>query len=358
MTQTTQPAYRRPAEWEPHAATLLAWPQRPELWSGRYEIVTARFADIAHAVAPGETVLILVNDARAEDAARAVLEQSPHYDSRHAVEFLHIPTDDVWIRDYGPLRMLPLDGRNDALSLDFRFNGWGGKYEPHVRDDAAAALIIDKLNLRNNSRERILREEIFIEGGALECNGGSGESGVMITTRQCLLHENRNPRLTFADVDALLRRRFGVGDVLWLEAGLPRDDTDGHVDMITRFTGSRRILSATAGPGHPAREILSANYRKLSEWIRSRDDGSAWELLELPMPQWTTDGPPYTHANFYVTNTAVLVPTFAGASDREAEAILATLFPEHRIVGVDAREIMLEGGGIHCLTMELPRHSG
>lgn len=346
---------RWPAEWEPHSCTLLTWPQRPELWSGRIEAVRAAYISIVRALIgddptnPDERVLVLVNDEPTRNAVRArFIEHEIECAPGGPVEFLTIATNDVWIRDYGPLRMYA-DSGNSAYMTSFQFTGWGGKFVADA-DNRAAEKIAAHFG------ERVRKDPDFVlEGGAIETNGRD----LLITTGACRLHPNRNPNLSRDAIEARLRATLGIRDVLWLPNGLPGDDTDGHVDMITRLVGEETVLTCLPDDeNHPAYAALAENLACLRDY--RRPDGGVLKILELPMPppRFAPDSDvpiPESYANFYIGNRAVLVPVFGDdATDQRALNIIAAAFPNRRVVAIPGSDLILEGGGIHCMTMQVP----
>ena len=264
------------------------------------------------------------------------------------MEFLTIATNDVWIRDYGPLRMYA-DSGNSAYMTSFQFTGWGGKFVADA-DNRAAEKIAAHFG------ERVRKDPDFVlEGGAIETNGRD----LLITTGACLLHPNRNPNLSRDAIEARLRATLGIRDVLWLPNGLPGDDTDGHVDMITRLVGEETVLTCLPDDeNHPAYAALAENLACLRDY--RRPDGGVLKILELPMPppRFAPDSDvpiPESYANFYIGNRAVLVPVFGDdATDQRALNIIAAAFPNRRVVAIPGSDLILEGGGIHCMTMQVP----
>ncbi|MGH0037293.1 MAG: agmatine deiminase family protein [Myxococcota bacterium] len=339
--------FRWPAEWEPHRATWLSWPHNPDTWPGaaRMARVEEAFVRIVESLADGERVAINVCDEPMEERVRRQLRAlGPGGES--AVEYHRNPTDDAWVRDHGPVFLVrgEAEARERAL-LDFRFDAWGGKYPPWDRDDAVPARIARSLGVRRFAVPEVL------EAGSID---GDGE-GTVLTTESCLLHPNRGARRRDA-AEALLRRSVGARRVLWLADGIEGDDTDGHVDDITRFVGPGRVVTAIeADPADANHAPLDANRRRLASMVDSR--GRRLEVVELPMPRPVrAEGGrcPASYANFYVGNRAVLVPAFDDPADARARAILAECFPEREIRPIDCRDLVVGLGALHCLTQQEP----
>jgi len=257
--------------------------------------------------------------------------------------FLHrFDTADVWIRDYGPLFVKTGKG---LRILDFRFNAWGNKYATLLRDDRMPEFAAAHLGIP------LEKVDLVLEGGSVDFDG----RGTVLTTEQCLLNPNRNPTLTRADIEELLRDCFGVREILWLGDGIEGDDTDGHIDDLTRFVGSTKVVTVVesnrADPNHAP---LAANRRLLDTLSVG---GRPLAVTELPMPEPQYLGEqrlPASYANFYIANGAVLVPTFACPADDEACGILGECLPDRRVVPVDCRVLIAGLGALHCLTQQVP----
>jgi agmatine deiminase len=343
--------YRLPAEWEPHEATWLGWPHNLTDWPGKFAPIPWVYSEIVRKIAPGEIVRILVNSKAHEERARRILLRSGVDPGR--VEFFCFPTDRGWTRDFGPIfvkRDLP---RPEVAVVGFGFTGWA-KYSNWRKDcqvprRAARALRRRRFEAKVNGRTFVL------EGGSIEANG----QGTLLTTEECLLDPGmqvRNPGLGRQEVEAALREYLGVRNVLWLGKGIAGDDTHGHVDDLCRFVGPRTVvLCQEKNPADPNCQPLQEN------WERARDlrleDGSKLEVVPLPMPeQLCLDGQrlPASYANFYISNAAVLVPTFNDPQDRIALGTLAELFPDRPVVGIHAVDLVWGLGTLHCLTQQQP----
>jgi len=325
---------RMPAEWTPHERTLVAWPTRPEAWRG-IGIDEARscHAAVVDAISQFEPVTLVANPGEAEQARRECPESG--------VEVLALPIDDSWLRDSGPLIVREGSLR---LGIDFEFNGWGGKFTPCDRDREVSRLLLDHLGI-----ERIA-EPTVLEGGAVAVDG----EGLLATTEQCLLNPNRNPSPDRSAIEALLGRTLGADRVAWLSRGLLEDaDTDGHVDNILTFLPGGSALLQGAPEGDPNRGPMEDNRAVLEE------AGVEVEVLEL-LPRTTR---PHTgehvvvpYLNMYFVNGGLIVPVAGLDPDMDAEALgtIGGLVPDREVVGVEALALAYGGGGIHCITQQVP----
>jgi agmatine deiminase len=336
--------YRWPAEWERHEATLLAWPHDPTTFPGGVERAERAFAAFAAAISRAEAVHLLVGDAQMESRARSALEAAHAGDVR-----LHqIPTADVWFRDYGPITLVRGDGATrERLSLDFVFNAWGGKYEELLIDTTIPSRIEDALGIPRRAVPLIL------EGGSIEGNG----AGTLLTTEQCLLNPNRNPELDRARLEARLRETLAVEHILWLGEGVIGDDTDGHIDDITRFVGPRTVVTAMqADPQEPDHAPLAENRRRLAS-MRDQS-GQPLEVIEIPMPaplfNDAGDRLPASHLNFYLCNAGTCVPVFGGTTDEEALRTLAQCIPDRPVIPIRCEHLVEGLGSLHCISQQVP----
>jgi agmatine deiminase len=338
--------WRWPAEWEPHAATWLAWPKNPDTWPGRLERAVEGFVGIVRALHPFERVNLLVDSPAMESAARARLAKSgvgPDAD----VAFIVQPTNDAWVRDYGPIFLVRGEGAQRRRALvDFGYNAWGGKYPPFHLDDTIPSRLAGELELS------CFAADFVLEGGSIDGNG----RGTLLTTETCLLHPNRGPGRTREQMEQRLAEWLGVSQVLWLGEGIAGDDTDGHVDDIARFVDAGTVVAAAEDdPGDPNAAPLAANLRRL----RSMRDaaGKPLAVATLPMPpplHVAGQRCPASYANFYLGNDVALVPTFGAPSDARALAVLRELLPGREVVGVRCDELVYGLGAIHCLSQQEP----
>ena len=336
--------YRQPAEWAPHAATWLSWPHNRDSWPGVFAGVEPAMVEFVRALAACEAVYINVLDADHERHVRKLLASAAAPERMRLYRF---PTNDAWARDHGAIFVTRPSPKEPRLAVDFGYNAWGGKYPPFDLDREIGRQMAEALDV-----PRYAKPGIVLEGGSIEVNG----EGALLTTEQCLLNPNRNPTLTRADIERLLRDSFGVNEILWLGLGIEGDDTDGHIDDLTRFVAPDTVVTAVEDdPGDENYEVLAENYERLS---RMKDQGGKpLRVIKLPMP-----GPVYfdgqrlpaSYANFYIANKSVLVPTYRHANDAKACEILQRCFPDRRVVGVDCVNLIWGLGSIHCVTQQQP----
>lgn len=339
--------WRWPAEWEPHEATWLAWPHKEDSWPGRFEPVPGIFVEMVRALTPGERVEILVLDDAHGASVRDLLASGGVDVARVRLHVL--PTDDAWIRDHGPIfvRRPRAGGGSEVAATTWGYNAWGGKYPPWGKDELVSREIARRLGMPAFDGGMIL------EGGSIDGDG----DGTLLTTESCLLNPNRNPSLGRADIERRLRDVLGIEKILWLGDGIVGDDTDGHVDDLTRFVAPGRVV--TVVEDDPADE----NHRPLREnlaRLRSMTDarGRRLEVATMPMPRPQHEQGqrmPASYANFYVANAAVLVPVFDDPGDAAALATIGAAFPGRRIVGIRATELVWGLGAFHCLSQQQPR---
>lgn len=341
-----QLGYRMPAEWEPHAGTWFSWP-RPDgiSFPGKYETVPPVYAELIRHLVTVEDVNINVWDAAMEAWVRDLLRE--HGTPLARVRFHHFPAYEPWCRDHGPIFLVrERGGVHERAVVDWGYNAWGGKYPPYDLDDAVPQQVAALRGLP------LFSPGIVMEGGALDVNG----RGTLLTTRACLLNPNRNPHLNQAQIEQYLRDYLGVRHIVWLGDGIAGDDTDGHVDDLTRFVNADTVVTVVEpDPADENHEPLREN----REWLRSaRDqDGRPLRVVELPMPRRLEhDGQrlPASYANFYIANGLVLVPTYRDPNDARALEILQGEFPRHRVIGVDSTELIWGLGSFHCISQQEP----
>ncbi len=337
---------RLPAEWERQAALMLTWPHSGGDWGADLPAVEACFERLAAAAAQYQPVLIVSPDSRTSARIRNRLRSAGA--SAQRLIFSEAPSNDVWARDHGPITVLRAGGR--AQLLDFRFNGWGDRY-PAADDDRLPRRLTEEGVIGGESYRRI---EWILEGGSIDSDG----AGTLLTTSSCLLNPNRNSGCAREEVEAQLQARLGVRRVLWLESGwLCGDDTDGHVDMLARFVDRYTIAHAICeDPDDPHYRSLQALRAELQ--AARTLQGDPYRLIELPIPAPIYDEHgnrlPATYANFVFINGAVLVPVYDDPADAVACARLAQACPGREIVRIPARELIRQGGSVHCATMQLP----
>jgi agmatine deiminase len=345
MTKSTpaKEGYSMPAEWEPHEATWISWPH-PEgaSFPSAYDRVVPVFVEMVRALAGSEIVRINVRDAEQEAEVRALLSDGP----LDRVEYFQVPTNEPWCRDHGPIFLKRKEDPKIA-AVNFGFNAWGYKLSPFEDDEAAAALMARKIGVRLFDFG-----EFVLEGGSIEVNG----QGTVLTTESCLLNPNRNPDLSRDQIEANLRNSLGVTQILWLGDGIEGDDTDGHVDDITRFVSPNTVVTVIEEDEDDCNyEPLELNFRRLRTMQLS--NGSPLRVLKLPMPsRIIREGQrlPASYANFYIGNKVVLLPAYHDTNDAWAASVLKEAFPDRQIVPIDCRELIWGLGAFHCLTQQQP----
>lgn len=332
-----------PAEWDPHAATWIGWPHNATDWPGKFPVIPWVYGEITRALARSETVRILVNSKSHQAQATRVLKKVGVDLDR--VDFLQFPTNRGWTRDSGPIFVR----RDKTLAIArFHFRAWA-KYKDWKKDDKIPERAAKTLKLP------LIDGKIVLEGGAIDVNG----RGTVITTEECLLDTRvqvRNPGISRYEVENVFRDMLGITNTLWLGHGIAGDDTHGHVDDLCRFVNARTVVLCRE------KNSTDVNYRALEE-NRERlqgmhlENGAAIEVIDLPMPApLYFDGVrlPASYANFYIANSAVLVPTFNDPNDRIALGILAECFPDRAMVGIHAVDLVWGFGTLHCLTQQEP----
>ena len=360
--------YRMPAEWEPHAATWLAWPHQEQDWPGKFAPIPWVFAEIIRKLVPAERVRLIVADRATAKRARSTLG-SAGVDVA-SVDFLLASTNRSWTRDFVPsfvvkergsrprrAAALGERGRDGIAAVKFRFNGWA-RYANHREDEAAGQRVARWLgvpafepSVRVGHRPR----RVVLEGGAIDVDG----QGTVLTTEECLLagRQARNPELGRAGSEQMLAAELGIDKVLWLERGIAGDDTGGHVDDFARFVAPATVvLAREPRPRDPNHRVLEAARERLEGARDAR--GRKITVVRLPMPSpvaFKSQRLPASYANFYIGSESVLVPTFNDPQDRVALGVLAELFPARQVVGIHALDLVLGLGTIHCSTQQEPR---
>jgi agmatine deiminase len=335
-----------PAEWEPHAATWLTWP-RPEgiSFPGKYETIPPVYAQLIRHLVQSEEVNINVWNAEMEESVRGFLrtERAP----LDRVHFHHFPAYEPWCRDHGPIFLARDDARGRQRAIvDWAYNAWGNKYPPFDLDDAIPEHVARLRQLP------LFSPGIVMEGGSIEVNG----RGAVLTTTSCLLNPNRNPHLSKEQIASYLLDYLGAEQVLWLGDGIAGDDTDGHIDDMTRFVNPTTLVTAVEeDPSDANHAVLRENLERLQTF---RDtEGSRFRIVELPMPgpvEYEGRRLPATYANFYIANGLVIVPTFRHKNDRPALEILRREFTDRKVIGIDSTELIWGLGSFHCITQQEP----
>ena len=342
LSTPAQLGYRMPAEWEPHAGTWLTWPRREGIsFPDLYDRIPPILAAMVRALAEDEGVFINVWDATMEAEVRSVLTQHDALNDR--VEFHHHPAYEPWCRDHGPVFVVNTSQR---AVLNWGYNAWGEKYPPYDLDNAVPEHIASVRGLP------CFTPDMILEGGSIEVNG----QGTLITTESCLLNPNRNPALDRAAIEQRLSDYLGVRKVLWLGEGITGDDTDGHVDDLTRFVDAQTVVTAVEPDSqHPNHPPLQVNLQRLQAMCTQ--DGNSLRVIELPMPEPVLDQGerlPASYANFYIGNRTVLMPAFGQSRDADAQAILQQCFPSRRVLPLDSTNLIRGLGSFHCLTQQEP----
>ena len=330
-----------PSEWSPHAATFLSWPHNAETWPKNLNQAQAEFAQLVKAIAKNESVYVLAENGLHEQIAEQIQLETKF---EHRLQLLDVPTNDAWIRDYGPTLV---SNGSQLIGIDWHYNAWGGKYPPFEDDQKCASRM-----LACDVQFERFDSQLCLEGGAIEIDG----NGVVMCTRSCALDPKRNT-IPEPDIQAELKRCLGAEKVIWLTGdAIQGDDTDGHIDQLARFVPGRRILLAATATSDPQNVALKKNRHDLvCELDRL---GLQYELIELPLP-----GPvvafgnrlPASYCNFYIANTNVIVPTFGHSHDDVAIEIIADCFPERTVVGLPSVHLSVGLGSFHCLTQQMPR---
>ncbi len=363
MNTPKQDGFFMPAEYAPHQGTLLVWPERPGSWGNDPAPARKAFAEIITQLAKHETVYVLVNS-----SSKASAEQM----LPPGVQLLDIQTDDAWARDIAPTFVRHLSGA--VLAVDWAFNAWGGEYDglypDYENDDAAAAAICNALQI-----PRYDAHPFVLEGGSIHSDG----EGTVLVTEACLLSKGRNPDMTKAQITEQLCHYLGAEKVIWLPHGIYQDETNEHIDNVCAFLAPAEVVLAWCeDESDPQYAMSLADLQVLEQSTDAK--GRPFTIHKLPVPKYPVcitqnDLQGYSFAqgeavrilgerlaasyvNFYFANNCLLVPRFGGenqASDDEACRILQTLAPDRQVVPIDAREILLGGGNIHCITQQIPK---
>jgi agmatine deiminase len=354
-------AYRMPAEWEPHAATWLAWPHHRHDWPGKFEPIAWVYAEIIRNLARHERVELMVKNAAVEKQAKKILDRANALTKN--IRFHRWPTDRVWTRDSGctfvtsslgtaaPGRSVNA-GAASLAAIKWRFNAWA-KY-PNWKLDEKVGSRMAKAARARETRPLFGKRRVVLEGGSIDCNG----LGTLLTTEECLLsnEQQRNKGMGREDYEKIFRDYLGIRTVIWLGRGIVGDDTHGHVDDLSRFVSPDTVVTMVERkPRDPNHEPLADNLRRLR--AATDQDGNLLQVIELPMP-----GPavfegrrlPASYANFYIANGLVLVPVFNDSNDRVALNILSDLFPDREVVGIYSGDLIWGFGAMHCMTQQQP----
>jgi len=336
--------YYHPAEFAPHTSTWLSWPHKEASWPGKIETIFPIYAQFVKLVAEGEKVNINVKDDEMKEKALGHLRKAGA--DPDSVEFHFHPTNDAWCRDHGPAFLINPKAAIKKVIVDWGYNAWGEKYPPYDLDDVIPTLIGKKLNIP------VYHPGIVMEGGSVDFNG----KGTVLTTTSCLLNKNRNPKLSQDQIEQYLFDFYGVSNVLWLGDGIIGDDTDGHIDDLTRFVNEDTVVTVVESSNS------DENYKPLRENLEALakmklENGKSINVVELPMPAaiwYEGQRLPASYANFYISNNYVVTPVFRDKNDDNALDILQKCFPTRKVVGLDCTDVIWGLGAFHCLSHEEP----
>jgi agmatine deiminase len=346
--------FRMPAEFEPHAGCWMLWPERPDVWRMGARPAQAAFAAVAATIARYEPVTMGVT-ARQFEAARAVLPSQ--------VRLVEIPADDAWMRDVGPTFVV--DDRGNVRGVDWDFNAWGGLYSSWEQDRQVAQKVLE-----TEGFDRYSAGNFILEGGSIHVDG----QGTLLTTEQCLLNPDRNPGFSRADIESRLREYLNVETIIWLGCGVVDDETSGHVDNLCCFVRPGVVaLTWTDDRDDPQYEFSHEAYERLAVTVDARGRRLTIHKIHQPNPLYITEQESQgveavagthprrtgdrlagSYLNFYIANGLVLAPQFSDPHDGAALEALRGVFPDRVVLGLPAREVLLGGGGIHCITLQQP----
>ena len=341
------PTFYLPPEWDEQSAVMLTWPHQETIWAETLAEIDNVFVEVAKQITLREKLIITCFDSIHQQHIFAMLSENGI--NLQQVDFYLAPSDDIWVRDHGPITVFQ---QNKPLLLDFIFNGWGDKY-PSANDNNIVR-ILHQQNAFNETPIQTL--DFVLEGGGIEVDG----KGTLLTTTSCLLAKTRNPHLTQAEISKSLKQLFGISKILWLTDGyLAGDDTDGHIDTLARYVNPHTICYIRCDDDQDEHYVA---LKKMEEELRTFTDyqGNPYQLIPLPWPKAryaTYDGRrlPATYANFLIINHAVLVPTYDDPQDQIALDILARCFPDREIIGIDSLPVIQWYGSLHCMTMQIPK---
>ncbi len=320
---------RWPAEWEEHVATWMAFPCRQSIWRNGVDKAQQAFAMVANQISEYEPVNMLLLPEHKLLAKKLLSSQ---------INLIEAAIDDSWCRDTTPVW---IESDDQSIALNFEFNAWGNKFTPYENDKNLARFVAQT----SNSLHREVN--LILEGGSIHGNG----KDTLLTTKECLLNSNRNPQLSQTEIEAILATELGIQQFIWLDKGVYGDvDTDGHIDNIACFVNQTTILTQTCGEQSENFNIYRDNKNII------QDSGMSLVELEEPEPLYY-DGErvPLSYINFYIANGAIIAPKFACKQDQQAKSILQELFSNRKVHMIDANEILVGGGGIHCITMQQPK---
>lgn len=329
--------YKMPAEWSTHACTFMEWPVDREQWPDIYDDAIKAYAEIAGAIARFEPVTMLVSPGLIKEASALC---GP------GVSILEMPHDDSWMRDNGPTFVV--NHRGELTGINWIFNAWGGKFN-WEKDDRIAPELLKHLGIP------CFNAPIVLEGGSIHVDG----EGTLLTTEECLLNKNRNPRLSKEEIEEILKQYLGVEKIIWLKKGLYGDETDGHIDNVACFARPGVLLAHKCSDSNePNYEVLKENLSILEHFTDAR--GRKLEVIKIELPPARYFGGnrlTLSYINFYFVNGGIIVPVFGGdceETDRKALSVLKKTFPDREVVAVDGMPVIKGGGNVHCITQQMP----
>jgi agmatine deiminase len=336
--------YTFPAEFAKQDATWLSWPHKEASWPGKLESIYPSYIEFIKILTLSQRVCINVVDAAMQATATKMME-ALKVDLTKVQFYIH-PTNDAWCRDHGPSFLIGNNPAAPKAIVDWNINAWGGKYPPYDLDDVIPTRIAEALKLP------VFYPNIIMEGGSVDFNG----AGTVLTSKCCLLNENRNPHLNQTQIEKYLCDYYGVEQVLWVSEGIVGDDTDGHIDDTVRFVNEDTVVTVVET------NKASENYNLLQENINELQqmrliNGKQLNIVELPMPEdviYEDQFLPASYANFYISNAHVVVPTFRCDRDDQAMRIIQDCFPTRAVVGIDSTDIIWGLGSFHCLSQQEP----
>lgn len=341
--------YYMPAEWVKHEATWLTYPHNEDSWPGKIETIFTSYHLFIKILSESEIVHINVLDNTMKMQVLEALDKiGAHMEN---IKTHIIQSNDAWCRDHGPAFLLNHKDPTRQAIVNWNHNAWGGKY-PYDLDTQIPVRIHEYLDKVESRKFELFSPDIVMEGGSIDVNG----CGDLITTKACLLNPNRNPHLNQEQIEQYLRNYYGVDNIIWLGDGIVGDDTDGHVDDLSRFISEDTIITAVED------DKWDENYQLLQDNLNILNkcrlaNGKQPTIVELPMPDmvfYDNQRLPASYANFYIANEKVIFPTYRCLTDNEAAYILEACFPEHEIVGIDSTDIIWGLGSFHCLSQQMP----
>lgn len=357
-TTPKQDGFYMPGEFDEHEGCFMVWPQRSDNWRNGGKPAQQAFAEVAKAIAQFEPVTMMVNHDQYHHA-RYLLPDS--------IRVLEASSNDAWMRDIGP--SFVTNGKT-VRGIDWRFNAWGGLvdglYFPWDKDDAMAQKVCE---IAGKDRYRL--NDFVLEGGSIHVDG----EGTVLVTEECLLSKGRNPQLSKSAIENILKDYLNVEKIIWIKDGIYLDETNGHVDNICCYVKPGEVMLAWCeDKADPQYAISKAAYDLLTKETDAKGRKLKIHKIHVPkpitireeesvgvdagedtLPRLAGDRLAASYANFYIANGGIVYPTFGDPMDQEAQKVLEAAFPNRKVVGVYAREILLGGGNIHCITQQLPK---